>query len=168
MVHSDARTGTGVTSAIMRAFTERQMAMYRSFHQDPRNRMTHVVGVPAIVLAVLIATAAWNLPMASLTVADLLVAATLLLWLWMDVVLGIALGIPLVLATIGAHRLVETMPSLIWPTFLILFVGGWALQFFGHAAYERKRPAFFANLFQTLVAPLFLMDEALRAAGLRR
>jgi uncharacterized membrane protein YGL010W len=150
----------------MRTFTERQMNQYRSFHQDRRNRLTHVVGIPAIIVALNIGTAAVNLP-GGITLADLLVAATLLLWLWMDVQLGVALAIPLILLTWGAHRLVATAPEQVLPIFLVLFVGGWLLQFYGHSAFEGKRPAFLSNLFQTLVAPLFLMDEALRAIGLR-
>lgn len=151
----------------MRTFTERQLDQYRSFHRDRRNRLTHIVGIPAIVIALDVGTAAVELS-GGVTLADLLVSATLLLWIWMDALLGIALAIPLLLVTWGAHRLAETAPDQVLPVFLVLFVGGWALQFFGHSAFEGKRPAFLSNLFQTLVAPLFLMDEAFRAIGLRR
>jgi uncharacterized membrane protein YGL010W len=150
----------------MRTFTERQMNQYRSFHTDRRNRLTHIFGIPAIVIALDVGTAAIRLP-GGLTLAELLVAATLLLWIWMDVLLGVALAVPLILVTWGAHRLAATAPDQVLPIFLVLFVGGWALQLYGHSAFERKRPAFLSNLFQTLVAPLFLMDEAFRAMGLR-
>jgi uncharacterized membrane protein YGL010W len=150
----------------MRTFTERQMAQYRSFHQDARNRITHVIGIPAIVLAIDLGAAAINLG-GGVTVADLLVAAAVVLWLWMDLLLGLALAVPLLLMTWAAHRLVASAPDRVLPIFLALFVCGWVLQFYGHAAFERKRPAFLSNLFQTLVAPLFLMDEAFRAVGLR-
>jgi uncharacterized membrane protein YGL010W len=36
---------------------DRQMAMYTSFHRDGRNRLTHFFGIPAIILAVLVALA---------------------------------------------------------------------------------------------------------------
>ncbi|WP_420243567.1 DUF962 domain-containing protein [Roseiterribacter gracilis] len=150
----------------MRSFTERQLDQYRSFHRDHRNRLTHIFGIPAIVVAIDVGTAAVRLP-GGLTLAELLVAATLLLWLWMDVQLGVALAVPLVLVTWGAHLLAANAPDRVLPVFLVLFVAGWALQFYGHSAFEGKRPAFLSNLFQTLVAPLFLMDEAFRAIGLR-
>ncbi|GIL40468.1 hypothetical protein TMPK1_27050 [Rhodospirillales bacterium TMPK1] len=118
------------------------------------------------MVAIDVGTAAVRLP-GGLTLAELLVAATLLLWLWMDVQLGVALAVPLVLVTWGAHLLAANAPDRVLPVFLVLFVAGWALQFYGHSAFEGKRPAFLSNLFQTLVAPLFLMDEAFRAIGLR-
>jgi uncharacterized membrane protein YGL010W len=151
----------------MRDFTERQLEQYRSFHQDRRNQLTHAIGIPTIVVSIAIGAAAVNLP-GGLTLVDVLVAATLLLWIWMDVQLGVALAVPLLLVTWGAHRLVATAPDQVLPIFLVLFVAGWVLQFYGHSAFERKRPAFLSNLFQTLVAPLFLMDETLRGLGLRR
>lgn len=151
----------------MRTFTERQLGQYRSFHQDRRNRLTHVFGIPAIVIAIDVGTAAVQLA-GNLTLAELLVAATALLWIWMDAVLGIALAIPLLLVTWAAHLLAANRPELVLPIFLVLFIGGWTLQFYGHSAFEGKRPAFLSNLFQTLVAPMFLIDEALRALGFRR
>jgi uncharacterized membrane protein YGL010W len=150
----------------MRTFTQRQMAQYRSFHQDRRNLVTHIIGIPAIVVAIDLGAAAVPL-WGGVTLADILVGATVLLWLWMDVLRGLALAVPLVLVTWGAHRLVASAPDQVLPLFLVLFVGGWVLQFYGHSAFEGKRPAFLSNLFQTLVAPLFLMDEAFRALGLR-
>jgi len=48
--------------------------------------------------------------------------------------------------------------------FLALFVGGWALQLWGHV-YEGRKPALVDNLFQVFVAPIFLAAEALFALG---
>ncbi len=33
---------------------EQQMAVYAAYHKDPRNRLTHFIGVPAIIFAILI------------------------------------------------------------------------------------------------------------------
>jgi uncharacterized membrane protein YGL010W len=61
---------------------------------------------------------------------------------------------PLSLASLGV--------SLTW--FLLLFVGGWALQLWGHV-YEGRKPALADNLFQIFVAPIFLAAEVFFALG---
>ncbi|MFN7979527.1 MAG: DUF962 domain-containing protein [Vicinamibacterales bacterium] len=68
---------------------------YASSHQHPLNRLLHTIGIPAIVVAILLAPAsvAW--------------------------------------------------PSLRLPA-AMLFIGGWVLQFIGHAV-EGKRPEFFTD-----------------------
>jgi uncharacterized membrane protein YGL010W len=52
--------------------------------------------------------------------------------------------------------------SLTW--FMVLFVGGWALQLWGHV-YEGRKPALVDNLFQVFVAPIFLAAEVFFALG---
>ncbi len=54
-----------------------------------------------------------------------------------------------------------------WIVFAVLFVGGWALQLWGHV-YEGRRPALLSNLFQALIGPMFLVAEMFFALGLRR
>jgi uncharacterized membrane protein YGL010W len=50
---------------------------------------------------------------------------------------------------------------------LALFVAGWALQFLGHR-YEGIKPAFFDDVRQLLVGPLFVCAEAFFLLGARR
>jgi len=47
-----------------------------------------------------------------------------------------------------------------------LFVGGWALQFLGHK-FEGMKPAFFDDVKQLLVGPLFVCAEIAFAFGAR-
>ena len=51
----------------------------------------------------------------------------------------------------------------IW-AFIITFIIGWGLQFYGHYL-EGKKPAFMDHLSQTLIAPLYLMAELFFMAG---
>ena len=69
-----------------------------------------------------------------------------------------AIGIPLITVS--------------WPLFffnwrwaLALFVGGWVLQFLGHAI-EGTRPAFFGNPIYFVIGPLWLIRRAAAAIGL--
>ncbi|HAT8248991.1 TPA: DUF962 domain-containing protein, partial [Legionella pneumophila] len=49
--------------------------------------------------------------------------------------------------------------------FIITFVVGWGLQFYGHFI-EGKKPAFMVNFTQALIAPLYLTAELFFMAGL--
>ncbi|WP_342238353.1 Mpo1 family 2-hydroxy fatty acid dioxygenase [Inquilinus sp. OTU3971] len=146
---------------------DRQMAMYTSFHRDGRNRLTHFFGIPAIILAVLIALA--TVPLGSIggwpaTLADLVALLVWLLWVALDLGLGLAMAVVVIPGLIVAHALAGG-GSVTWIVAGTLFVGGWALQLVGHA-YEGKRPAFLSNLFQLLIGPMFLMAETAFAVGL--
>ena len=50
---------------------------------------------------------------------------------------------------------------------LTTFITGWVLQFVGHY-YEGRKPAFVDDLVGLLVGPMFIVGEALFAAGLLR
>jgi uncharacterized membrane protein YGL010W len=149
---------------------DRQMAMYTSFHRDGRNRLTHFFGIPAIILAVLVALA--TVPLGAIggwpvTATELVAVLVWLLWISLDLGLGLAMAVVIVPGVIVAHLVVDGGSSPVtWIVAAALFVGGWALQLIGHA-YEGKRPAFLSNLFQLLIGPMFLVAEVAFAIGLR-
>jgi len=123
---------------------EEEMAIYAAYHQDRRNKATHFVGVPLIMLALLIPLSFHRFELVGfhVTPAMLLAAALLAYYFVLDFALAVAM-----LAVLGA-----------------LFVGGWILQLVGHA-FEGRRPALVDNLFQIFVAPIFLSAEILFALG---
>ncbi|WP_395678537.1 DUF962 domain-containing protein [Inquilinus sp.] len=190
---------------------DRQMAMYTSFHRDGRNRLTHFFGIPAIILAVLVALATiplgaidgWPVMAAivvvlaiftylfgialvllaifaclaakllgipgswTVTLADPVAASVWLLWIALDLGLGLAMAMVVIPGLVIAHAVAGGGSDWVtWTVAAVLFVGGWALQLVGHA-YEGKRPAFLSNLFQLLIGPMFLMAETAFALGLR-
>src|SRR5919201_3133711 len=70
---------------------EEQMATYAAYHQDARNKATHFIGVPVIVLSLFI-------PLAWLRIDDVsagmvLAALVLVYYLLLDVPLGLAMVI---------------------------------------------------------------------------
>lgn len=145
---------------------EDQMSFYAAYHQDARNRATHYVGVPAIVLSlfVLLAWVRWNIGPAEITGAMLLGGAALVYYFMLDVPLALALAV-LTGALVYAGDLIAREPkavSVAW--FVALFVGGWILQLIGHA-FEGRKPALTQNVFQIFVAPIFLCAEAFFALG---
>ncbi|HVF55837.1 MAG TPA: DUF962 domain-containing protein [Pyrinomonadaceae bacterium] len=88
------------------------MEDYKAKHRHPLNRLTHNIGIPAILV---------SLPLFFFN------------WRWA----------------------------------LVLFVGGWILQFVGHAI-EGNQPAFFRNPVYLLVGPLWLARRAANAVGIGR
>jgi len=152
-------------SEIMKPLEE-QMSFYAAYHQDARNRATHFVGVPTIMLALFIPLAWLRIEVAGfqLTAAMLFAAAVLVYYVLLDAPLGIAmLGVTAVLVYLGQTLAnLGAVPG--WSWFAVLFVGGWILQLVGHV-FEGRKPALADNLFQIFVAPIFLAAEVFFALG---
>ena len=142
------------------------MSTYAAYHQDARNKATHFVGVPVIILSLFIPLAWLSLPLGEfeLTGAMLFAGAVVAYYFVLDVPLALAMLVTtglLVWAGDAIARLGYAV-GLAW--FLLLFVGGWALQLVGHV-YEGRKPALVDNLFQIFVAPIFLAAEVFFALG---
>ena len=142
------------------------MSFYAAYHQDARNKATHFVGVPLIAFSLMIPLGWLHADIGGITVSAALVVTSILLlyYLVLDVPLGLAMCAVFALMLWGAEPLAQApfMASLGW--FLALFIGGWALQLWGHV-YEGRKPALADNLFQVFVAPIFLAAEAFFALG---
>ena len=140
------------------------MGFYAAYHQDVRNRATHFIGVPTIMLALFIPLAwlRFEISGVAISAAMLLAAAVLIYYFLLDVALGLAMwAVTGVLVWLG-ERIAAAPGAWLW--FGLLFVGGWALQLVGHV-FEGRKPALADNLFQVLVAPIFLCAEVFFALG---
>jgi len=145
---------------------EQQMGFYAAYHQDPRNKASHFVGVPMIIFGLFIALgwARVDVGGAALSAA-LLLAAVVLVWYFL-------LDVPLALAMLAVNALllyladqVSTQPmatGALW--FIVFFGGGWVIQLIGHV-WEGRKPALVDNFFQIFVAPIFLAAEVFFALG---
>jgi uncharacterized membrane protein YGL010W len=145
---------------------EEQMSFYAAYHQDARNKATHFIGVPAIILSLFIPLAWIRLDIGSvpLTAAMLFAAVVLLYYFVLDVPLALAmLVITGALVWLG-HQIAQLGTVAGWIWFAALFVGGWILQLVGHV-FEGRKPALTDNLFQIFVAPIFLAAEVFFALG---
>jgi uncharacterized membrane protein YGL010W len=150
-------------------FFARQLATYAACHRDARNKATHFIGIPAIVLSLLIALGLWRLRIGGVVVScALLVGALALLgWIALDVRLGLAMALIVVPMWLIAEWLASnTGATTVWIVFAVLFIGGWVFQFVGHA-YEGRRPALVDNVFKAFIGPMFLVAETFIALGLR-
>ena len=145
---------------------EDQMSFYAAYHQDARNKATHFVGVPLIAFSLMIPLGWMRADVGGVTVSAALVVTSILLLYSraLDAPLGLAMCAVFALMLWGAEPLARApfMASLGW--FAVLFIGGWALQLWGHV-YEGRKPALVDNLFQVFVAPIFLAAEMFFALG---
>lgn len=150
---------------------EQQLATYATYHRDPRNRATHFVGIPAIVLSLLPPLALWHFQFAGVDLSGAWLLAFLAAagWIALDVAVGLAMAIALVpMVLFGEWVARQSGAAGAWWAFAVLFVGGWVFQIVGHAAFEGRRPALLDNLFQAFIGPMFIMAELLIALGLRQ
>jgi uncharacterized membrane protein YGL010W len=145
---------------------EEQMSFYAAYHQDARNKATHFIGVPAIILSLMIPLAWVRIDAGGVPLTGALVITAMLLIYYL--VLDFALGLAMV-AVMGAllwlgHQIAQSGTLQGWIWFSVLFVGGWILQLVGHV-FEGRKPALADNLFQIFVAPIFLAAEVFFALG---
>ena len=145
---------------------EDQMSFYAAYHQDARNKLSHFIGVPAIIFGLFIALGWLRVEIGGVTLtAAMLLAAVVMVWYFvLDVPLALAMlvvnGVLIYLADLVAVQPIKV--GAIW--FLVFFGGGWVIQLVGHV-YEGRKPALVDNFFQVFVAPIFLAAEAFFALG---
>lgn len=155
------------TSGFRHWFLE-QLAMYLAYHRNRRNQATHHVGVPLIVFSLMIALT--RVPIFAVGDFTVTAAAVVLIVLGLLYIAAVPLVGVLTVIFYGvvygvALKIAGVAPVAAWSVVGSAFIGGWIIQFVGHA-FEGRRPAFTANLLQIFMAPPFLIAEILFAGGL--
>jgi len=145
---------------------EEQMAVYSAYHQDARNKATHFIGVPIIVLALFIPLAWLRADIGAIAISAGMVLGAIVLayYLALDLALGVTMVLVFALLLWIGEHIAALGAATGWTWFAVLFVGGWVLQLVGHL-YEGRRPALADNLFQIFIAPIFLAAEVFFALG---
>ncbi len=149
---------------------EEHLTYYAGYHRDPRNLVTHFVGIPMIMLAVEVLLSRVSVPFdgSSFLLTPALVGgvAASLFYLALDLRYGLVMSAIVAACVVVGGRLaaLSTGSWLAWG--LGLFVAGWVIQFIGHW-YEGKKPAFVDDLVGLVIGPLFLVAEAGFFLGLR-
>ena len=136
-----------------------QLVSYAAYHKDPRNQLTHFIGVPLIVFSVFLILSQWSF---GLSLSLLFASALAVYYVYLSIPLGLFVAVFLFLGDWIAESLAPSIDATKWGT--ILFILGWVIQFIGHW-FEGKRPALFDNILQVFNAPLFLGAEVLFRFG---
>ncbi|HEX5640539.1 MAG TPA: Mpo1-like protein [Burkholderiaceae bacterium] len=148
---------------------EEQMSFCLRYHRHPKNKLTHFFGVPLIMfsLFVLLGLVRLQLGDVSITAASVLAIAVLAYYFRIDAVLAVAMTLFTAVLLLAANRVCTLGAPTALTVFAVTFIGGWLLQLVGHV-FEGRRPALVDNLFQVVIAPIFLMAEVFFAFGYKR
>lgn len=142
---------------------------YAASHQHPVNIFVHMIGIPTIMLGVLIPLS-WvtiDIKGVSFSLAHVVVLGFFLFYLTLDVLFAIVFlvfGFGLtVVASMFAGLSLGTSAAVA----AVLFFGGYAAQFIGHAI-EKSMPVLVKHPVQAnLAAPFFTVVEMFKLLGLR-
>ena len=138
----------------MKNLFQRSLDDYARYHRDPKNKLTHYLGIPIIVFAVVVFLRLIQGPqLAGINLDGALMAMIPIGIFYLALNLGTGLGMMLIFALMYALA-----PSVGTTLALILFIGGWVLQFIGHY-FEGKKPAFFKNGVHLLIGPLWVLND---------
>lgn len=132
---------------------------YAEHHRTEGNKWCHRVGIPLIMLSLLGLLARvpiWPGEPVRIDAGMLLIVLAGVFYLRLD----LRLGVLMVLVSVAFYLIGSWLP--LWVN-VALFVFGWILQFVGHAAFEKRQPAFLTNLVHLLVGPLWLLDSLVSA-----
>ncbi len=141
---------------------EQNLTQYAAYHRDRRNIATQFVGVPMIVFAVVLALAVVEIPAGPIvvTLAAIVSIAACAYYLKLDLALGATMAIVLFAMCAAASEITHrTGTGTSLAIAAAVFVVGWAIQFLGHR-YEGVKPAFFDDVKQLLIGPVFVCAEA--------
>ena len=151
----------------MKTLTD-HLAQYAAYHRDPRNLLTHFIGIPLIVLAVAVLLSRPGIDVAGLWLspAALVSLAAALFYLRLDLRYGLLMGVVLLLCVWLGARVASATTALWLGVGLGFFVLGWIIQFVGHY-FEGRKPAFVDDLTGLIIGPLFVAAELGFTLGLR-
>jgi uncharacterized membrane protein YGL010W len=147
-----------------------QLQSYGAYHTDPRNKLTHFIGVPLVAFSLFLVLGWFRFvhapewPITGATIFFLVVFLYYLRLDWSVALLQVPVNL-LLLWLADRAAVLRFQQSLM--VFVAAFVLGWVFQLAGHAI-EGKRPALADNFLQIFNAPLFLAAEVLFLLGLRQ
>jgi len=146
---------------------EENLTQYAAYHRDRRNIATHFAGIPMIVFAVILALQTVWIPLGpvAVTLAAVVALAACLYYVRLDWVFGITMAVVLFAMCAAASEIAPRFPT--GGTLGVaaaVFVAGWALQFLGHR-YEGLKPAFYDDVMQLAIGPLFVCAEVFFLLG---
>jgi uncharacterized membrane protein YGL010W len=142
---------------------------YAASHQHPVNIFVHMIGIPTIMLGVLIPLSWISIDVrgVSFSLAHLVVFGFFLFYLTLDVLFAavfLVFGFGL---TIIAGMIADLSLGTSAAVAAVLFFGGYAAQFIGHAI-EKSMPVLVKHPIQAnLAAPFFTVVEMFKLLGLR-
>ncbi len=143
----------------MKTLTD-HLAQYASYHRDPRNLISHFIGIPMIVLAVAVLLSRPGVDMTGVWLSPVVpvALASTLFYLRLDMRFGVLMGVVLSISVWLGAVLAQRSTTIWLSAGLGLFVVGWIIQIVGHY-FEGRKPAFVDDLTGLIIGPLFVAAE---------
>lgn len=143
----------------MKTLTD-QLAQYAAYHRDPRNLLSHFIGIPMIVVAVAVLLSRPGMDIMELWLSPVALVALVstLFYLRLDLRFGVLMGVILLISVWIGAVLAQQRTAVWLSAGLGLFVVGWIIQFVGHY-FEGRKPAFVDDLTGLIIGPLFVAAE---------
>ena len=117
----------------------------------------------AVILA--LATATFTVAAVAFTMAAVVSIAACAYYLRQDLAFGLAMAVVLLAMCAAASEITARTSTLgALGLALLVFTAGWALQFLGHK-YEGMKPAFFDDVMQLVIGPMFVCAEVFFLLG---
>ena len=145
-----------------------QAKNYASYHKKAATRYSHMAGIPLILLSLMILLGFVHVVIIGVLDVNVAVITTIALLIYyfrlqwrLALALTPVLALLLWIASFFSHN-GPTAHALL--SFLLIFVIGVAIPTIGHFI-EEKRLTFAENLWQVLIAPLFMVAEVFFLAG---
>ena len=142
---------------------------YAASHQHPVNIFVHMIGIPTIMLGVLIPLS-WvtiDIKGVSFSLAHVVVLGFFLFYVTLDVLFAIVFLVFGFGLTVVASMIAGLSLGTSAAVAAVLFFGGYAAQFIGHAV-EKSMPVLVKHPVQAnLAAPFFTVVEMFKLLGLR-
>ena len=126
---------------------------YALYHAHPKNRLTHYLGIPPIAASALGLFAL--IKIGPVDAGMLLALFALAFYFTIDKKLAALFALPM-----AALYLIGAYASL--PVLIAMQVVGWISQYVGHYIFEKKSPAFYKNLQQLLIGPLWIFAKIIK------
>src|SRR3989440_6061728 len=131
---------------------DQQMAIYAAYHRNRWNRLTHFVGVPAIIFAILIPMS-WVSLGDGVSLAHVFLGAVLAYYFLLDVPLALVTAVAVGALFLAAKLAAGTGIAAGWVWSGAFFPGGWGFPLVGHLFEGRRAPPS-GNLFPIFIRPV--------------
>ena len=126
---------------------------YADYHRHPVNRLTHELAIPLIVFHI-IAVLSWIVVAAphghAISIGHFVYVAVIGWYFTLDKRLAVLMALLYAMC----FPIAAVTPR--WLVIVFALVG-WTVQLAGHVIWEKRSPAFFTNLVQALIGPLFFV-----------
>lgn len=148
---------------------ESLLGQYAAYHLDRKNVFSHFIGIPLIVFSILCFAAKAQFTVAGypIDLAMLLIVASVIYYLSLDLIFGVVMAVLFALIYQPATQVAALATSSWVLVSAGFFIVGWIIQFIGHY-YEKKKPAFVDDLVGLAIGPLFVVAEFIFLVGLRK